>query len=655
MSEPIYKMLENSSDAYVFFQVDTREIIYQNDLAKKHFILTSERSNPDFFERIEAQFDRKEITYFPDTPLRSTSDDIIYCDIEAAYLSDDKTFIWARITPKSTELTLKKVVEPTNNEVIFMEALPRLYQDVLFRLNPKTKVLQHIGDIFIQFGLPRQVDVFPDDLLDAKAVHSEDLDDFKAYAQEILQGKAASVTIRVKLIDDSFEWFSIESLPVRNYNGEVLEMIGKMTNVEMNKRLEQEASEDSLCHTLNRMACENLISKSLKEKECAVLLVDIDDFRYVNETHGHEFGDFLLAETGKRLNASVRSIDSVGRLEKDRFLVFLKNEDNIVNIEKKAKQILHVMTKPVSQRHTNHVPTVSIGIARYPSDGKDYKELYTHGEEACSYVKNNGKDAAMFYCQEFDHSQLVCVQEEEQRYHHALEMLDKSTSAFVVFHKVTHEVMSENKRARDLFYNESGQLDVNFTFGSHENVRTIIATLEEGLKVSNTMTISDTEVYHNNGKVHSYDLEFSYISDDRIYVYLKFVPKNDKKMVLLKTLMEKYKDPVLVVEKDEDLTISYANTLFYQDCGCTEDNFEDRYGSTLKDLFLPEKQELFMGIIWRTMRTKTSGYVKTPLQLANGELRWLYYDMFKMKMMDSDKKIYCQLMTQDTETPDEAT
>lgn len=645
--EPIFQMIAHSSDAYVVFLVETKAIVYLNELAKKHFILTSERANTDFFERIESQFERQEIAHFPNTPMQSTSETTIYCNIEAGYMDQEKKHIWAKITPISTELHRKKVVEPTDSDVLFMEFLPKLYQDVLFRLNLSSKVLTHAGDMYLQFGLPRQVDIFPDDLISAKSVHPEDMEEFMEYAHAVIEGIPSNTTVRVKLIDESYEWFAIEAIPMRDINGNTVEMIGKLTNVEVHKKLEQEASEDMLCHTLNKIACENIIAKSLKDRDCSILLVDLDDFRYVNEAHGHEFGDYLLEETGRRLKASIRSIDSVGRLEKDKFLIFLKNEGNITAIEKKAKQILHLMTKPVSVRHSNHVPTVSIGIACYPAHGTIFNELKEHAEKACQFVKDNGKDAAMFYEENHQVAKLIFVQEEEQRYHHALEMLDKSTSAFVVFHKETKEVMSENKRARDLFYDESGQLDVNVTFGSAEKVAKIITQVEKELLNANSMTVSDAEVTQNNGKTYIYDLEFSYISDDKIYVYLKFIPKSDKKVDLLKTLMEKYKDPILVVHKDEDLTISYANTLFYEDCDCTEDNFPERYGNTLKDLFLPEKQELFMGIIWRTMRNKASGYVKTPLQLANGELRWLYFDMNKMKMMDSDKKIYCQLMTSD--------
>lgn len=644
---PIFQMIENSADAYVVFEVATKEVIYKNKLAEKHFVLTSERANKDFYERIEAQFERREIALFPNTPLRSTSDTTIYCNIEAGYLDLEKVQVWAKITPISSDLNVKRVVETSDSDIIYLEAIPRLYQDVLFRLNPKTKTVVHAGDYVLQFGLPRVLENFPECLEAAKAIHPEDQYEYMAYANDMLKGITGNITVRVKLIDNSYEWFSIETTAVKDMNGELLEVLGKIVNVQDNKNLEEVASFDTLTHTLNSNAFSSVVTKSLKGQDCALFMVDIDDFKYVNETNGHEFGDILLEEIGTRLSRCVRTSDYVGRFLSDKFMIYLKSIDDTSSVEKKAKQVLNAMIKPITGAGKSHVTTVSVGIASYPKDGKTVEELLECATKALDYAKENGKNVATIYNVVQTQEHLVAVLEEEQRYHHALEMLDRSTSAFVVFHKETSEVTSENQKARDMFYNEQGQFDVNTVFGSAENVAAIIKKLHEELPIVHVMTLYDQEVALNNGKSMVCDLEFSYISDDRIYVYLKFTPKNDKKVSLLKTLIEKYKDPVVVVNKDEDLSISYANSLFYSDCGCTEDNFEERYGSTLKELFLPEKQELFMGIIWRTMRSKKVGYIKTALQLANGEIRWLYFDMDKLRVMDSDQKIYCQLMLQD--------
>lgn len=653
MQTPLFQMIENSSDAYVIFQADTKKIIYKNKLAEKHFVLTEERANKDFFQRIEEQSQRKEVAFFPNTPMKSTQNTTIYCNIEGGYLDGEKTQIWAKITLITSELNVKRLVEINDSDVIYLEAVHRLYQDVLFRLNPETKVLTHVGDLYLQFGLPREVENFPYGISDAKGVHPDDVEDFIDYGLNSLNGDVGNIAIRIRLIDESFEWFSIESTAVRGLNGEILEIIGRISNIEDNKRLEAEVSIDSISCTLNKHAFEGIaqktLEKSLNKKEGALLYIDVDDFKYLSDNYSSEFCDFVVGEVGQRLSRCIRSVDVLGRVDDDEFMIYIKNVEDAQALERKAKQILTVMSKPISKGKENACISVCIGMARYPVHGTDLEILKQNAEKAIDFAKENGKNVVALYDEVMTEANLISVLEEVQRYHHALEMLDRNTSAFVVFHKNTHEVMSENQKARDLFYNDHGEFDVNEVFGSPEAVAEIIAKVKGSLAETELVTIPLVEVTQNTGKKMFSDLEFSYISDDHIYVYLKFTPKNDKKVTLLKTLIEKYDAPVVVVNKDEDLSISYANSLFYSDCGCTEDNFEGRYGSTLKDLFLPEKQELFMGIIWRTMRGKESGYIQTPVQLANGEERWIYFDMYKLKVMDSELKIYCQLEKENPE------
>lgn len=657
METLLFQMIENSSDAYVIFKAETQEIIYKNQLAEECFVLTEERANKDFFHRIEAQSERREIAFFPNTPMKSVSGTVIYCNIEGGYLDEEKTQVWGKITPISSDLNTKKLIKISDSDVLYLEAVHRLYQDVLFRVNPETRVLTHVGDMFLQFGVPREMENFPHGLVESQAIHPDDVEDFLAYSLGHLSGEAGSIAVRIRLIDESYEWFSIETTAVRGLSGELLEVIGKISNIEDNKRLEAEVSYDVVSHTLNQHAFENVVKttleKRMNQKQGALFYVDIDDFQYLNETYGHEFCGYILGEVGERLTRCVRNTDFVGRVGDDEFMIFMKNVEDVPTMVRKAKQMLTVMAKPISRGKDTAMVSVSLGMAEYPSHGSSLEALGLSAEKALGFAKENGKSVAALYSESMREEHLVSVLEEAQRYHHALEMLDRSTSAFVVFHKETKEVMSENQKARDLFYNDHGEFDVNEVFGSAEVVVSIIAEVESKLAEVELLTIPEVEVKLNTGKKLVSDLEFSYISGDRIYVYLKFTPKNDKKVSLLKTLIEKYTDPVVVVNKDEDLSISYGNSLFYSDCGCTEDNFEGRYGSTLKDLFLPEKQELFMGIIWRTMRGKKSGYIKTPLQLANGEERWLYYDMDKLRVMDSELKIYCQLMKEMEESVEE--
>lgn len=644
MLEQLFQMIENSSDAYVIFEAATKEIVYKNKLAEKHFILTEERANKDFFERIEAQFERREIAVFPNTPMRSAQDTTIYCNVEGGYLDEEKKNIWGKITPITADLNAKRVLEPRDSDIIYLEAIPRLYQDVLFRLDPKTKTVTHAGDLVLQFGLPRVLKHFPECLLESESIHPDDVQDYMDYAYGMLKGIAGSIICRIKLIDKTYEWFSVETTAIRDMNGELLEMMGKMSNIHHSKKLEEASNFDALTNTLTKVAFENKVSEVLGKEAGAMLFVDVDNFKQANDSYGHTFGDELIAEIGARLNHCVRESDFVGRVGGDEFMIYLQNINDLETVERKVRQILSTMCKPIEGNQGSHTLTVSVGIARYPHDADSYEVLYSAADKALYHSKEKGKNVATFYAENSAQYKVITMQQENHMYNNALEMLDRSICAFIVFHKETHEVVSENKKARDLFYNEENQLDVNYVFGSADNVSDIIKKVEAELAEKLQVCIKGVPTMQSNGQKVNCDLEFSYISDDRNYVYLKLTPKNDKKITLMKSLIEKTKHPVVVLNKDSELSISYANSYFYADFNSTEETFAQNYGKALNDLFLPHQREEFMALVMRGMDQRSQGCFKVPLEFSTGEQRYFSFDSDKLKTMDSSEKIYCELV-----------
>lgn len=112
---------------------------------------------------------------------------------------------------------------------------------------------------------------------------------------------------------------------------------------------------------------------------------------------GHEFGDFLLEQLGKRLGGQLRSDDIIGRAGGDEFIFLLKNITNIENLYGKASNLLKTIRKSFTDGEVEHTIQGSIGIAIYPLHGTTCEELYEHADKALYRSKHRGKNMATIY------------------------------------------------------------------------------------------------------------------------------------------------------------------------------------------------------------------------------------------------------------------
>lgn len=128
----------------------------------------------------------------------------------------------------------------------------------------------------------------------------------------------------------------------------------------------------------------------------AVMFIDLDGFKHVNDTFGHDAGDFLLIEVAKRLKHAVRNGDLVARLAGDEFTILLPNS-NHEEVHHVAKQILHHFKEPIHINKKNAPITVSIGIAIYPEHSMDPIKLVKFADMAMYQVKRGGKNAYHIY------------------------------------------------------------------------------------------------------------------------------------------------------------------------------------------------------------------------------------------------------------------
>ncbi len=139
------------------------------------------------------------------------------------------------------------------------------------------------------------------------------------------------------------------------------------------------------------------ITKAHRDKELvAVLFLDLDGFKIINDTFGHDVGDALLHETAKRILACVRDSDTAARMGGDEFTVILCNVRTPNSIIRVAKKIVESIAQPFVLNGKNCTVSISIGIALYPDNGKTAMELVKIADAAMYLAKHSGKNCYRF-------------------------------------------------------------------------------------------------------------------------------------------------------------------------------------------------------------------------------------------------------------------
>ncbi len=173
------------------------------------------------------------------------------------------------------------------------------------------------------------------------------------------------------------------------------------------KKIIHQAFHDTLTGLPNRQLIldrlQVLIKKARRNKDViAVLFLDLDDFKKVNDSLGHDTGDKLLIEVSKRLTGLIREEDSVGRLGGDEFIVIIERGADILNIQAVTNKILTQLSNAFRLEGRDLLVSASIGISFYPNDGDSPEALLKTADSAMYNAKNSGRNIYSYYTDELN-------------------------------------------------------------------------------------------------------------------------------------------------------------------------------------------------------------------------------------------------------------
>ncbi len=168
------------------------------------------------------------------------------------------------------------------------------------------------------------------------------------------------------------------------------------------QRLAQLAQYDALTGLANRTLFQDRLAQAIarahrSERRLALLFLDLDRFKEINDSLGHEAGDRVLREAGARLQRSLREGDSVARLGGDEFTVILEDVNGAEQVRGVAHKLLRAFAEPMAFEGRDLFVTLSIGVALYPRDGDDAESLLKHADTAMYRAKSEGRDNFQFY------------------------------------------------------------------------------------------------------------------------------------------------------------------------------------------------------------------------------------------------------------------
>lgn len=199
-----------------------------------------------------------------------------------------------------------------------------------------------------------------------------------------------------------YVWYRTIYRSILDGTGRIKRIIGRSYDISYDRKIQEELSQemrrDPLTRLLNKVAVSEEVERMLKEQpqgEHALFVIDIDNFKRINDTFGHTVGDTVISDTAQAIGGMFRKQDVVGRVGGDEFLAFMNNVTPEVMVAK-AKQLCKEISRKIIGDENEVTVTLSIGLAVYPADGKDYETLFKMADQAMYDTKKSGKNNYSF-------------------------------------------------------------------------------------------------------------------------------------------------------------------------------------------------------------------------------------------------------------------
>lgn len=251
-------------------------------------------------------------------------------------------------------------------------------------------------------------------------IHPEDVPLFLKIKKDLCAGiPYVETECRVRDQIQHYVWCRIRATLQYDAEGKPLKAVGVLLDIDADKRQKQHllemAEQDPLTGLLNKTASRVRAEKTLEQLRDppgqnggALFIIDLDNFKQINDEYGHLCGDAVLSDVASTLKKLFRVTDTVGRIGGDEFMVFLplpRMHRPRQTAERKAEYLLSALRR--IRIHSNQTLSCSVGAALYPSDASDFSSLFSRADQALYHAKNAGRGRFSLYTPKIDRQEDV--------------------------------------------------------------------------------------------------------------------------------------------------------------------------------------------------------------------------------------------------------
>lgn len=327
------------------------------------------------------------------------------------YFQNSKRVIIQLTEDIHNDMVIKTELEAKNEKLILNEkcfkALSEQTNKIIFEWDFDKNKISAMSNFQALFGRESVTQNSAEDAISVKAVHTDDREVFANIFEEITNGNPVKdVHFRIIDVCGVYHWCSLSGVVIKDDKGKPYKAIGSLENIEeqlqKEKELRQKAEKDQLTELYNKATTELLIKKELaesKDKDVrnALMIIDMDNFKNINDKLGHLYGDMVLTMFSEKLKSIFHENHIVGRVGGDEFSVFIENFGDLNLVVKKAKEVCKRCKSTYTVGDISVTISTSVGIAISPDYGTDFDKLYKNADIALYNVKAQGKDNYMVY------------------------------------------------------------------------------------------------------------------------------------------------------------------------------------------------------------------------------------------------------------------
>lgn len=257
-----------------------------------------------------------------------------------------------------------------------------------------------------KLGFHPMTESFYKNFMKCDHVHPEDVGNVRRWMDNILKKTDnLMVEARFKSISNNYLWLRMRSTIIFDNDGRPVKAIFIITDITSEKeeynQLLQISKADPLTKLYNKVTTQNMVEEYICNApdgvSSALLIVDIDNFKLINDRLGHFLGDSVLRNISSKLRTAFDANDIVGRIGGDEFIIFIRDAVSRENIIEKATIIKEIFLQTYADESTEYTISGSTGIAFFPLDGNNFNSLYRNADSALYVAKKNGKNCHEFY------------------------------------------------------------------------------------------------------------------------------------------------------------------------------------------------------------------------------------------------------------------